>query len=86
MRSRGLPDGAGLVLIGPSKKQIPHRVWSSKNRMFARLWDLFVRLQKSLLNDDYAGTGGRSAPSQRKLLWVVVKARSPHNSPEFGPP
>ena len=46
-------------------------MWSSKNRIFARLWDLFVRLQKPLLNDGYAARRSICAFSAVEGMWTV---------------
>ena len=46
-------------------------MWSSQNRIFARLWDLFVRLQKPLLNDDYAARRSICAFSAVEGMWAV---------------
>ena len=39
--------------------------------MFARLWDLFVRLRKPLLNDDYAAQRSICAFSAVEGVWAV---------------
>jgi len=43
--------------------------------MFARLWDLFVRLQEPLLNDDYAARRSICAFSAVEGMWAVREDR-----------